>query len=272
MCMIDAIEWTRLGLFVGGAVLGGLVIFNLAAGYYHLRYYVLRRDAPESWKIQHKRFLTPRLARSAFLLTNFNMILGGLVTGVLIYAMTEGMPTAIYTDVDEYGWPWLVISVPVLFILNDAGAYYVHRALHQKWMFRNIHRHHHRYVATNPYVTVAVHPLELLALQASSFLPLFFIPFHVGVIGAVLIYILVFNVIDHSGVRLVSLLPWQGPSMYHDDHHTQFHCNFGQHLMIWDKIHGTLRRQKRGYGSEVFGGRGKVEGEETEIPDFVHYP
>lgn len=270
--MIDSIEWLELGTYVGGAVLGGLVIFHLAAAYYHIRYYVLRKTDPEAWKIQHKRFLTPKLARSAILLSTFNMTLGGVVTGCLIYAMTKGMPTAIYTDVDEYGWPWLIVSIPLLFVLNDAGAYYVHRALHNKWAFKKIHRWHHRYVATNPYVTVAVHPLELLALQASSFLPLFFIPFHAGVVGAVLVYILIFNIIDHSGVRLVSILPWQGPSMYHDDHHTQFHCNFGQHLMIWDRLHGTLRRHKRKYGKDVFGGRGESEGGENETPDFVHYP
>ena len=270
--MIDAIDWPYLGLCVGGAVAGGLVLFHAVAAYYHIRYYILSRSNPEEWKIQHTRFLTPKLARSAVMLSTFNMTLGGLVTGVLIYAMSEGMPTAIYTDVDEYGWVWFVVSGPLLFLLNDAGAYYVHRALHQKWMFKKIHRWHHRYVATSPYVTVAVHPGELLALQASSFLPLFFIPFHPAVIGGVLIYILVFNIVDHSGVRLVSRLPWQGPSMYHDDHHTQFHCNFGQHLMLWDRIHGTLRRQKRQYGKDVFGGRGKADGSEAETPDFVHYP
>ena len=116
-------------------------------------------------------------------------------------------------------------------------------------------------------------PVELLLLQGASFLPLFFIPFHAGAIGAVLVYILVFNIIDHSGVKLISHLPWQGPSMYHDDHHTQFHCNFGQHLMIWDRMHGTLRRKDRRYGAEVFGGKGTAEAAAgAGTLEFVDYP
>ena len=88
----------------------------------------------------------------------------------------------------------------------------------------------------------------------------------------VLVYVLTFNVIDHSGVDLRSRLPWQGPSRFHDDHHLYFHVNFGQHLMIWDRLHGTLRRQKRSYGREVFGGKGvPISDEGKELPPFVEY-
>ncbi|MCB9788498.1 MAG: hypothetical protein H6744_17590, partial [Deltaproteobacteria bacterium] len=61
-----------------------------------------------------------------------------------------------------------------------------------------------------------------------------------------------------------------------DDHHTQFHCNFGQHLMIWDRLHGTLRRQSRQYGAEVFGGRGApattpAGATPADLPPYVRY-
>ena len=113
--------------------------------------------------------------------------------------------------------------------------------------------------------------MELLGLQAATFLPLFFIPFHAVSIGAVLIYILVFNIIDHSGVRLVSMWPWQGPSRYHDDHHVYFHVNFGQHLMMFDRMHGTLRREGRKYGKEVFGGKGASGEADAPLEPFVQY-
>src|SRR5690606_13456630 len=106
---------------------------------------------------------------------------------------------------------------------------------------------------------------------------LFFIPFHFLSVVAALIYILIFNIIDHSGVDLVSSLPWQGPSRYHDDHHVHFHVNFGQHLMLWDRMHGTLRRENRTYGVDVFGGKGKegalgAQRASTEAkPNFIRY-
>ena len=51
-------------------------------------------------------------------------------------------------------------------------------------------------------------------------------------------------------------LPWMPSTFYHDDHHRYFHVNYGQHLTLWDRLYGTLRRHDRQYGIEVFGGEG----------------
>ena len=186
--------------------------------------------------------------------------------------MIEGtVKTAVYTDVTEYGWVYTVGMTVVLFVMMDYIDYLVHRTLHTRFLYLHVHRTHHRFVATTPYVATATHPLEFLALQAASFAPLFFIPFHAASVAAVLVYILVFNIIDHSGVRLTSILPWQPPSRYHDDHHVHFHVNYGQHLMLWDRMHGTLRRQNRTYGKDVFGGRGVPEGGGPELDPYVRY-
>jgi len=268
---LEAIDWPFLTLCLVGSVLVGLLIFHAVAGYYHQRYYVRRKDEGGQWKCQPERWLRPEQQKEAALLSTFNLTLGGLNSGVLIYAIVHGLPTQLYYEVSEFGWLYTLLSVPVYFFLIDGGAYYVHKLLHIKVLFKHIHRHHHRYIATSPYVTVAVHPLELIALQMSTMLPLFLMPLHPAVIGGVLIYVLIFNIIDHSGVRLYSMWPWQASSLYHDDHHKYFHCNFGQHLMVFDKMHGTLRREKRAYGIENFGGRGKTEGGEAVLPDFIKY-
>lgn len=270
---MPAIDWLSLGFYIVLATGFGLVIFHTVAGYYHYRYYVRRRDEPGRWKCQPNRFLTPELHRNAIWAGTLNLTLGGVLTGCLLYALTHDLISApIYTRVADYGWTYTVVSTVALFVIVDGLAYYVHRTLHIKFLFRHVHRYHHRFVATSPYVAGALHPIELLWLQAASFLPLFFIPFHAVSIAVVLVYILVFNIIDHSGVKLVSSLPWQGPSTYHDDHHAHFHCNFGQHLMIWDRMHGTLRREGRTYGREVFGGRGRAAGAACDRREpFVSY-
>ncbi len=262
-------EW--LGTVLG-STLGGLAIFWVVAGYYHLRYYVLRRGEPETWKCQPKRFLRPEQQRQALLLSSMNLTIGGVLTGTLIFALAHGVvPMPVYFRVADYGWAYTLGSTVGLFVLIDALAYYAHRALHAPIMFRLFHRWHHRYVATSPFVVVAMHPVEFLIFQATTFLPLFVIPLHYGSIIAVFVYILVFNIVDHSGVRLRSMLPWQGPSTYHDDHHAHFHCNFGQHLMLWDRLHGTLRRVGRTYGKDVFGGKGARTDEAAGADAFVKY-
>jgi Delta7-sterol 5-desaturase len=65
--------------------------------------------------------------------------------------------------------------------------------------------------------------------------------------------------VDHSGVKLPALWPWQGHSQWHDDHHRFFHCNFGQNLYLWDWFHGTLARQHVEYGEHIFMDGGSPE-------------
>ncbi len=269
---MSTVDWSSLGFYLAVATGFGLAIYHAVAGYYHLRYYRLRRDEPDTWKCQPSRFLTDKLHRTAVLAGSANLALGGVVTGILIYLIERGLPTMLYYDVADYGWAYTLASVPVLFAVIDASAYYVHRALHFKPLYKRFHKFHHRFVATSPYVATALHPVELLWLQAASLIWIFIVPLHPAVVSVVLVYILVFNIIDHSGVRLVSSLPWQGPSAYHDDHHAHFHVNFGQHLMIWDRLHGTLRRRGRSYGKDVFGGRGLAPSASGEVDNpFFEY-
>jgi Delta7-sterol 5-desaturase len=266
-------DWLRWAMIVAASIAGGVAILWVVGGYYHIRYYVRRRHEPDTWKCQPKRFLRPDLARQAMMLSTANLALGGLITGTLIYFILEGWEApAIYFDVEDYGWAWTLAGVPLYFIIADALAYYAHRAMHNRFLFRHVHRWHHRYVATTPFVVTAMHPVEFLVFQTVTLAPLFLIPFHFAAVIVTLVYVLAFNIIDHSGVDLRSRWPWQGPSRYHDDHHVYFHVNFGQHLMFWDRIHGTLRRKGRRYGKDVFGGKGAPDAAADDAgSEFVQY-
>jgi lathosterol oxidase len=264
------VDWTGWLILVALSTLGGMVIYATVTSYYHVRYYVLRRHEPETWKCQPKRFPRPGHQRDAILSSLGNLVIAGLITGTLIHSMTKGFEPPIYFGVAKHGWLYALLSTALLFVLTDGLAYYVHRAFHQRTMFRLFHRFHHRYVATSPFVVLAIHPVEFISLQAATFIPLFVIPFHYVSIIVVFVYHFVFNIVDHSGVRLESRIPWQGPSTFHDDHHAHFHCNFGQHLTLFDRLHGTLRRAGRRYGQDVFGGKGEPDDGALD-GDFVGY-
>lgn len=270
--MFRPMDWGTYAATVAGAVISGVAILWIVAGYYHVRYYRLRRHEPETWKCQPKRWPTAKQQKKAMMLSTMNLSIGGLITGNLVYALTHGWKTPIYFDVADYGWAWSIGGTVVLFVLVDGAAYYMHRFMHTKLFYRYVHSWHHRYGATSPWVVTAMHPVEFLTFQVGTFLPLFLLPFHYVSVIVVFVYILVFNIIDHSGVRLRSMWPWQGPSTYHDDHHLYFHVNFGQHLMLWDRMHGTLRRVSRKYGEDRFGGKGEP-GADTEPreDEFVRY-
>jgi len=267
------VDWVRYASVVVGSVVAGVAILWLVAGYYHVRYYLLRRHEPETWKLQPKRFPSDKMQRKAMRLASANLAFAGLISGHLVFAMTQGWRgPAIYFDVADYGWAWTIGGTAVLFVMIDGAAYYVHRLLHVKWLYRRVHYIHHKWGAPSPWVVTALHPVEMLMLQAATFLPLFLIPFHYVSVIVVFVYVLIFNIVDHSGVKLTSIWPWQGPSAYHDDHHVHFHVNFGQHLTFFDRMHGTLRRVDRRYGKANFGGKGvSADGAEDQPPAFVKY-
>lgn len=261
--------WAWLGITLA-SMAGGVGILWTVGGYYHIKYYVRRAHEPETWKCQPKRFLRPEQARHAMKLSTLNLLLGGFLSGNLVYALTRGWDTPIYFDVAQYGWAWTAASAVLYFIAVDFLAYWTHRALHFRPMFKAFHHWHHRYVATTPFVVTAMHPVEFLMFQTVSFLPLFLFPIHYLAVIVTLIYALVWNTIDHSGVRLESRIPFQGPSIFHDDHHAHFHVNFGQHMGVWDRLFGTLRREGRRYGVDVFGGKGAADGAGAPAP-YVKY-
>ncbi|MCA9719395.1 MAG: sterol desaturase family protein [Myxococcales bacterium] len=256
-------QWIVL---VAISVVAGLVIFFATALPLHYIYYVRRREDAARWKCQPKRFLPDRLNREAMRLSTVNMTIGGVMSGTFITYVARGGWTRLYFDWSEYGLAYLLLSAALAFFWSDGWAYYIHRASHIRWAYKAYHRIHHRYVATTPWVTVALHPVELAMQVVANYALLFIIPIYAPMFAIMLVYVLVYNIIDHSGVKFTSRIPWQPSSMFHDDHHRHFHCNFGQHLTFWDRVHGTLRRVDRRYGETVFGGRGDGEGDE-----FVRY-
>lgn len=264
------INWSQLLFFEFIAIAVGLVIYHSVSYFYWRKYYLKRADTSDDWKCQPKRFLPEKRHHQAIRSGTMNMTLGGFLSGLLMYGIANGLPTKFYYELDGMGWPYLFLSAVGLFVIIDYSAYWVHRVLHFKFLYKRIHRFHHYFGAPTPWAAIALNPLELMALQAAAFLAMFIIPLHPAVFACVLIYILVFNIVDHSGVDLKSRIPWQAPSKYHDDHHVHFHVNFGQHLMIWDRLHGTLRRQDRKYGQEVFGGKGEPT-VGTDPDAFVNY-
>ena len=269
---MDELTGMRLwAALVGIAALGGLVIYFGYGGWLYHRYYVKRRGEAEQWKIQAKRWASPKLFRWSVAIAACNMMIGGLLSGTFFYFVITHDFSALYFDVDEYGIVWTIASVPLMFLALEAAAYYTHRFLHGRFMFKHVHQWHHRLVAPTPFATVTMHPVEFTMLQATAFLPVMLLPVHWMAFALLLAYVLVFNIMDHSGIHMRHWLPWHSTSAFHDDHHLYFHCNYGQNLAVFDRFHGTHRRLGRRYGKDVFGGRGAPSGDGEAPGDFVKY-
>jgi lathosterol oxidase len=240
----------------GYSLLNSLVTFVGIGGLIHYWFYVRKRNEAQRWKLQPDRWLSRAMTRHAFLLGGLNQLLGVLLGGSFAWYLQRGGWSLIYFDARKYGLLYLPLSGLLGFLVVDAGLYYSHRLLHHRLLFRHIHRWHHRYVSPIVFTTTAVHPAEFFLFSFVLALPAFIVPMHVVVFVALVVYSYFIGIIDHMGARFPWKLPLHNNNQFHDDHHICFHCNFGHHTMLFDWLHGTVRRSDRDYGEHIYGGRG----------------
>lgn len=231
-------------------------MYFIVCGFLQWYFYIKRRDNSHEWKCQPTKFLTPEQEQHEIMLGTMNVGLGGVIFGVLACYIYNGGGTMIYFKPDEYGWTWLILSLPLHFIYQDGAAYYVHRVLHLPIVYKNVHKWHHYYKQPTAFSATAMHPAELFFFQTFIILPIFTVPLHAGVYIMTMIYIYYYGLITHSGIEIGSIWPWQPPVSYHDNHHQYFHVNFGNNMTLFDRLHGTMRRKDRVYNESIYGGKG----------------
>lgn len=234
-----------------------LVSYFGFGGWLQWYYYIKRRHEPETWKCQPNRFLTPENERHEILMGGTNMIIGAILSGVVATWIINGGYCTLYFNIGEKGWLYLVESTVLLFLIQDGTAYYLHRLNHIPWIYKRIHKHHHRYHSPTCFSATAMHPLEFIEFELALALPAFFLPCYSGSFIFLMIYSYYYGMIDHSGIKMDAYPPWQPESMFHDNHHRFFHCNFGFNMKLWDWMHDTLDRRDRIYAEDIFGGQGR---------------
>ena len=269
-------DWTfdpvaALG-FVGGSVAVGVGLYLFVAAYFHYRYYRHGRADSHEWKCQPQRFPTARMATTDLRVGVFNITLGSVLSGLLAYWIYASGHSRIYLSLREHSILEVVGGTLLYFLIGDVVIYWAHRLYHRPALFRRIHRWHHKNPTPTALTAFSMHPVEFLTYQSIMLVPLIWLP--LPAIGVILVLLSshLESLLQHSGVRVFPWLPWMPSTFFHDDHHRYFHANYGNHLTVWDRLYGTLRRHGRRYGVEVFGGQGApIGGSAHEPPRFVDY-
>lgn len=147
-----------------------------------------------------------------------------------------------YEDPAAYGWAWLLASFPILLVLQDTWFYWTHRLMHHRKVFAGIHRTHHLSVAPTAWTAYSFSVPE--AFVQALFLPvvLLIVPFHTSVVFAWMIWMVLRNVMGHSGTELLPrqwLAGWWGrwmtTTLHHELHHAHGHSNYGLYFVWWDR-------------------------------------
>jgi len=250
------IKWIELFLNIFMANFVGFAFFWGMALFFALVYYRQKETATE-WKCQPKRWCSKEMFIRDIRLGSLNLLLLSTISGIYVYYVTNGGYSSIYYDFSKHGILFSVATGLVYWLFIDGALYWAHRTFHIPYLYKKIHYVHH--VNTTPFActSLAMHTFEAIVYHSLVFIPFMILPVHFLAPIIVLLYTNYVSLLDHSGVKLYSWLPWQEPSQFHDDHHKYFHVNYGQTLGLWDRMFGTWRREGRTYGQDVFGGKGK---------------
>lgn len=183
--------------------------------------------------------------------------------------------TLFYSDIGQYGWLWLVVSIPLTLFIHDAYFYWIHRLMHLPGLYRHIHLVHHKSVNPSPWAAYAFHPVESLLEAGIIPVLLFSIPLHPVAFWAFITLMLLFNVYGHLGYELFSRKTydhpvgrWLNSSVHHNMHHEKFHGNYGLYFTIWDRLCGTLRADSMEKVEDVHGRIRTNPAPRTEAPSF----
>lgn len=192
-------------------------------------------------RIQARRWTNADLTRE---LRNAarTIILYGIVGGCLAVADRHGA----FPSPAGLSWWQKLASFVGLVLWQDATFYFLHRALHTRWLWR-FHAEHHRSLTPSAFAAFSFSGVE--ALLQVAFLPIWFlfVPMDRAVLAGFLIFVGLRNAIGHAGVELMPswwLDRWWSAlvttAVHHDLHHSERQpANFGLYFVCWDRMLGT---------------------------------
>ncbi len=152
------------------------------------------------------------------------------------------------------GWGWtpleptpvnLLLGFLASLVLFDTWFYWGHRLIHTRPFYRRIHRWHHLSPTPTAWSNNSDTFLDNLFLQSYWLVAIFIIPISPWVLVVHKVYDQITGMIGHAGFEYFAGpgARWPSPmvaTVFHDQHHKHFTCNYATHFSLWDRIMGTM--------------------------------
>jgi glucan biosynthesis protein C len=202
-------------------------------------------EAGLKWRKIQKRSASAADVRREILTSLRTALIFG-TNGLAIDIAADNGVLTLYPGIEPVGMIYLVVSVLAMIIAHDTYFYWTHRLMHHRRLFRWFHRTHHKSVTPTPFAAYAFDLPEAIVVALFTPLWILAVPMHVLGLFVFMTFMVVRNVMGHSGVELMPRgladSPWFGwisANTHHDLHHESFRYNYGLYFTWWDRLMGT---------------------------------
>lgn len=147
----------------------------------------------------------------------------------------------LYFKFDDYPLWYSILQFPIFIFFTDCGVYLAHRGLHHPWVYKNLHKPHHKWIVSTPFASHAFHPVDGFIQSLPYHVFPFILPLHKVSYLLLFVFVNMWTVMIHDGYFVMNNIVVNGTAC-HTIHHLYFNYNYGQYTTLWDRIGGSYRR------------------------------
>ncbi|KAI6353541.1 hypothetical protein MCOR25_008945 [Pyricularia grisea] len=164
----------------------------------------------------------------------------------------------LYDSLDEApAWWYNYLQFPLFLLFTDFCIYWIHRWLHVPFIYKRLHKPHHKWIMPTPFASHAFHPLDGYAQSFPYHLFPFIFPLQKVAYIALFVFINIWTILIHDG-EYVANNPIINGAACHAVHHFAFNYNYGQYTTLWDRLGGSYREPD----SDLFDPKAKMSKEQ----------
>ncbi|GAA5992882.1 hypothetical protein JCM10908_001388 [Rhodotorula pacifica] len=204
---------------------------------------------------QHPRFLKNQVRKEiAYSLEAFPML--DLLTLPWFVGDVRGW-SMLYDTIEEgpFGqqggvMPWLYMAFSAAFFLwfTDFCIYWVHRWLHIPFLYKRLHKPHHKWIIPTPFASHAFHPVDGYLQSVPYHMACYMFPIHKYMFIGLFSFVNLWSIFIHDSDMLCDhpLEHYINGPAHHTLHHLYFTCNYGQYFTWADKAFSSFRVPAKG--------------------------
>jgi Delta7-sterol 5-desaturase len=143
-------------------------------------------------------------------------------------------------------WYEYLLTFPAMVLVQDLYAYWMHRLLHTRILFRAVHVVHHRSVTPTPLAALSFHPVEAVLVMAVLPLIMSLFPMDLLLLLGFALFLALVGIRNELGYELHGRLFMRlrlhrvlGGALHHNLHHQRSDVHFGLSTALMDRLFGT---------------------------------